>query len=268
MDAELVTLFRSMWYLCILSGFLSGPSRIADWQRAALMRIAEHTPCLLQGAGDDFVETDLRFNPILGRTNYTVVRQRLLKYDLTSRSLPTPFAPSLLHSSPLKRGRSARCQRPRLCSSSPPSSSSRSGPRQDGRRRCSRTSTTRASTPDRSSPCSPRLPTRFVCSERRDSLTILPGQRHVCHLLQRARHPTRDQPVHLPRGSGDLAPVRSPVRACAIRLNSLPQRLDHELPLAPLRGQRRERPPRATYGPAPGLPGRVHGRGAWLSLCC
>ena len=49
-DVIEVALFRSMWYLCCLSGFLSPASRIAEWQRAALVRIAVQTPCLLADA--------------------------------------------------------------------------------------------------------------------------------------------------------------------------------------------------------------------------
>lgn len=80
-DTELIALFRSFWYLSILSGFVS-PSRISESQRAALLRIAERTPCLLSGAGDDFAETELQFNAILKRSNHTLVR-RLLSFIIT-----------------------------------------------------------------------------------------------------------------------------------------------------------------------------------------
>lgn len=74
LDTALVSLFRGTWYLCLLSGFLSG-DRIADWQRAALIRIAQHTPSLLRGVRDDFVETELEFNSILTSATHVIVRR-------------------------------------------------------------------------------------------------------------------------------------------------------------------------------------------------
>ena len=71
---EIVALFRNMWYLCVLSGFLSTATALADWQRAILVRIAVNTPGLLEGAGDDFVETGLQFNPVLRRKVNALVR--------------------------------------------------------------------------------------------------------------------------------------------------------------------------------------------------
>lgn len=83
---SLVSLFRSMWYICLLSGFLSTPSRIADWQRAALVRIASHTPGLLRGTGNDFVETELEFSTILKSPSQVLVSfPRAIKHHRRSR---------------------------------------------------------------------------------------------------------------------------------------------------------------------------------------
>lgn len=72
-DSATVALFRSMWHLCVLSGFISSATSVADWKRAAFVRIATFTPCLTQGTGDNFVETELEFNAILRRSNYSLV---------------------------------------------------------------------------------------------------------------------------------------------------------------------------------------------------
>lgn len=73
----LVAFFRGTWYLCLLSGFLSAPARVAEWQRAALIRIAARTPCLLRGASNDFVETELEFNAILKSNSHALVSLRV-----------------------------------------------------------------------------------------------------------------------------------------------------------------------------------------------
>ncbi|KAM0756315.1 hypothetical protein T439DRAFT_296348 [Meredithblackwellia eburnea MCA 4105] len=78
-----VSLFRSMWYLCCMSGFLSSPARIADWQRAALVRIASHTPCLVADARSDFVETEVEFDSILRQSNH-VISSDTIRSDLAS----------------------------------------------------------------------------------------------------------------------------------------------------------------------------------------
>ncbi|KDE03986.1 hypothetical protein MVLG_05555 [Microbotryum lychnidis-dioicae p1A1 Lamole] len=103
-DGSLVSLFRSAWYLIVLSGFVSTPSRIADWQRAALVRIAQRTPGLLRGIKDDFVATELDFNPILRNKEHVLspdaARQELAAILPSAasfaRSLPAPQVVFLL----------------------------------------------------------------------------------------------------------------------------------------------------------------------------
>ncbi len=68
----LVSLFRSFWYLCVLSGFTTSPSRIATWQRDALVRIAKASPGLFDQITDDFVETELEFNVVLKQAGYSI----------------------------------------------------------------------------------------------------------------------------------------------------------------------------------------------------
>ena len=69
-----VALFRSMWHLCVLSGFIPIASSVADWKREAVVRISTFTPCLIQGTGGNFIETELEFNAILRRSNYSLAR--------------------------------------------------------------------------------------------------------------------------------------------------------------------------------------------------
>lgn len=66
-------LFRNLWYLCTLSGFMSTPARIAEWQKAALVRIARRSPTLLRGVGTNFVETELDYNGILKSSSHALV---------------------------------------------------------------------------------------------------------------------------------------------------------------------------------------------------
>lgn len=84
-----IGLFRNVWYLCLLSGFLSTPARIAEWQRAALIRIASRTPTLLRGVGHDFVETELEYNGILKSSNHALVSHRPgIMYAMAGRTDP------------------------------------------------------------------------------------------------------------------------------------------------------------------------------------
>lgn len=62
-----------MWYLCVLSGFLSSPLKVTEWQRGILIRIAKETPGLLKGVGNDFIETELNYNPLLKGKDYILV---------------------------------------------------------------------------------------------------------------------------------------------------------------------------------------------------
>ena len=73
-SSDIVGLFRSLWYLCVLYGFLSPSSdTIAPWQRVLFVRLAKYTPGLLTDAGDDFVQTELEFNSILRRKSHYLV---------------------------------------------------------------------------------------------------------------------------------------------------------------------------------------------------
>ncbi|KAG8934422.1 phosphatidylinositol-4- kinase [Tulasnella sp. 417] len=65
-QTELVQLFRNFWLLCVLFRFTSADSpSINEWQRAALARIAAKTPPIILESSQDFVTSELEYNPVL-----------------------------------------------------------------------------------------------------------------------------------------------------------------------------------------------------------
>ena len=264
LDNEIVALFRSMWYLSVLSGFLSTPSRISDWQRSALGRIAEQTPCLLHGAGDDFAETDLQFNSILRRTNHTLVCRFVsyLRVELTTvlqspdtaraelaaavvnqashiRTISTSHAVFLLT---VLRVESLRAEngRPSTVLSYFHNDGVNSGP----------LFAVLASIADQV-----RL---HPLAELRDADTVLAGQRYVRRWLQRPRHSPFDQYFRLRRSSRDPAAVRSPKRSSSISIDAIPQRPHRELPLLALRSGCRQGFARIAHRASTSLSSRVY----------
>ncbi|KAG8904073.1 phosphatidylinositol-4- kinase [Tulasnella sp. 403] len=82
---EVVALFRNFWFICVLFQFTAGDMSVMnDWQRAALARIATKTPPIVHEASQDFVTSELEYNPVL-RQDYMQVaigqhRNRLNAY--------------------------------------------------------------------------------------------------------------------------------------------------------------------------------------------
>lgn len=78
---ELVSLFRNMWFLCVV---LNIPRTLPPTQRAALERIALKTPALVLESAADYVESDLEYNSILRKDYAHVVlsKQRSLLTDV------------------------------------------------------------------------------------------------------------------------------------------------------------------------------------------
>lgn len=63
---ELVQLFRNFWLLCVLFRFTSADSpSINEWQKAAIARIAAKTPAIILESSQDFVTSELEYNPVL-----------------------------------------------------------------------------------------------------------------------------------------------------------------------------------------------------------
>ncbi|CAG8472314.1 2360_t:CDS:10 [Dentiscutata erythropus] len=65
---ELVSLFRDMWFHCVLYGFVSEESWMREW-RDCLIEIAQKTPPLVQESATNYLEKDLEYNSVLVRGN-------------------------------------------------------------------------------------------------------------------------------------------------------------------------------------------------------
>ncbi|CAG8512007.1 16686_t:CDS:10 [Gigaspora margarita] len=65
---ELVSLFRDMWFHCVLYGFVSEESWVREW-RDCLIAIAQKTPPLVQEGATNYLEKDLEYNSVLVRGN-------------------------------------------------------------------------------------------------------------------------------------------------------------------------------------------------------
>lgn len=63
---EMIQLLRNFWFICVLFQFTSKDmSAINEWQRAALTRIATKTPPIVLEASQDFVTSEVEYNPVL-----------------------------------------------------------------------------------------------------------------------------------------------------------------------------------------------------------
>lgn len=85
----LVSLFRNMWFLCILFHFTTDDKEATamDWQKPALARIATKTPAMVMEESHDSVASDVEYNSVI-RQDYahTVIlfatgRSILSSYD-------------------------------------------------------------------------------------------------------------------------------------------------------------------------------------------
>lgn len=74
---EIVTLFRSLWFLCILFGFTTANADEAsamDWLKPALARIAVNTPPMVVEESHDAVASDVEYNSVIRQEYATTVR--------------------------------------------------------------------------------------------------------------------------------------------------------------------------------------------------
>ena len=73
--STIVTLFRNMWFLCVLFQFTTPSDQkqqsAMDWQQPALARIAMKTPPLILEEAQDTIVSDLEYN--------TVIRQEYIE---------------------------------------------------------------------------------------------------------------------------------------------------------------------------------------------
>lgn len=87
-SSSLSALFRSFWYTCLLNGFLSsnggtyatggGWAKLSEWQQEALRSVAERSPSLVSGVGDELVEMFAALEGILKAGEHPMVRSLLL----------------------------------------------------------------------------------------------------------------------------------------------------------------------------------------------
>lgn len=106
-SAETVSLFRNMWFLCVVFGFVTESMWIREWNDS-LQVIAKKTPVLVIESATNYLESDLEFNSVLrgGSVDVDVgaMRQKLsmvlpsLSYDVKSFSYAqVVFALSVYH---------------------------------------------------------------------------------------------------------------------------------------------------------------------------
>ncbi|KAI8067784.1 hypothetical protein BC940DRAFT_340507 [Gongronella butleri] len=104
---ELVSLFRNMWFLSVVFGFVTESMWIREWQ-ASLTVIAKKTPILVIDTATNYLESDLEYNSVLrgGSVDMDVsaMRQKLLNvlpslsYDVKGFSYAqTVFALAVYH---------------------------------------------------------------------------------------------------------------------------------------------------------------------------
>ncbi|OSD08514.1 atypical/PIKK/PI4K protein kinase [Trametes coccinea BRFM310] len=86
---NVVTLFRNMWFLCVLFGFTAPPERghtAMEWRQPALARIAARTPPIVLEEAHDTIVSDLEYN--------TVIRQEYVETVISKhRALLTRHIP-------------------------------------------------------------------------------------------------------------------------------------------------------------------------------
>ena len=68
-SSSLMTLFRNMWFICVLFHFTSedGEQTAMEWQQPALARIAAKTPPIVLDEAHDTIVSDLEYNPVIRR---------------------------------------------------------------------------------------------------------------------------------------------------------------------------------------------------------
>lgn len=66
--ADIVSLFRNTWFLCILFGFTTrefSDATAMDWLKSALSRIAAKTPAMVVEESQDAAASDVEYNSVI-----------------------------------------------------------------------------------------------------------------------------------------------------------------------------------------------------------
>lgn len=105
---EMVSLFRNMWFHCVLFGFVTESMWIREWHDS-MQVIAKKTPVLVIESATKYIESDLEYNSVLrggnmAEQNLAAMRQKLtsflpaLAYDIKTFSFAqVVFALSVYH---------------------------------------------------------------------------------------------------------------------------------------------------------------------------
>ncbi|BGP37895.1 Phosphatidylinositol 4-kinase stt4 [Rhodotorula kratochvilovae] len=100
-SSSIGALFRTFWYTCLLSGFLSPRARLSEYQRAALLAVAKRSPPLVVGIGADLIEAEAQLQAILKEPNAHALSVEAIRGELATavpsqasaaRSVPAPQA--------------------------------------------------------------------------------------------------------------------------------------------------------------------------------
>ncbi|GAA6057472.1 hypothetical protein JCM3770_000778 [Rhodotorula araucariae] len=100
-SSSIGALFRTFWYTCLLSGFLSPRARLSEYQRAALLAVAKRSPPLVVGIGADLIEVEAQLQAILKEPSAHVLSVEAVRGELAAavpsqasaaRSVPAPQA--------------------------------------------------------------------------------------------------------------------------------------------------------------------------------
>ncbi|KAI8996972.1 hypothetical protein BDB01DRAFT_769342 [Pilobolus umbonatus] len=87
---ETVSLFRNLWFLCVLFGFVTESMWIREWH-SAMLQIAKKTTILVTENATNYLETDLEHNSVLRGSSLSDEGLNLLRQKLTN------FLPSLAY---------------------------------------------------------------------------------------------------------------------------------------------------------------------------
>src|SRR5258708_30453978 len=80
-SSETVSLFRNLWFLCVLFGFTTrefSEATAMDWLKPALTRIAVKTPSMVVEESHDAAASDVEYNSVIRQEYSNTVNSSLL----------------------------------------------------------------------------------------------------------------------------------------------------------------------------------------------
>jgi hypothetical protein len=80
--SPVVSLFRNMWFLCVLFHFPSAEDKddtAMEWQKPALARIAAKTPAMVLEEAHDGVASEVEYNSVMRQEYVHTVRYSLIE---------------------------------------------------------------------------------------------------------------------------------------------------------------------------------------------